>query len=56
MCCCGYDKCSQTRGGEIMYTFLTIVAGFILNVAEMGAGFLSMGAGYQPDVPEELLR
>jgi len=39
-----------------MNTLLTIVAGFILNVAELGAGFLSMGAGYQPEVPEELLK
>lgn len=37
-----------------MNALLTIVAGFILNVAELGAGFLSMGAGYQPEVPEEL--
>ena len=39
-----------------MNTLLTIVAGFILKVAELGAGFLSMGAGYQPEVPEELLK
>jgi len=39
-----------------MNTLLTIVAGFTLNVAELGAGFLSMGAGYQPEVPEELLK
>jgi len=39
-----------------MNTLLTIVAGFILNVAELGAGFLSMGVGYQPEVPEELLK
>jgi len=39
-----------------MNTLLTIVAGFILNVAELGAGFLSMGIGYQPEVPEELLK
>lgn len=38
------------------YTLLTFVAGFILNVAELGAGFFSMGAGYQPEVPEELLK
>jgi len=39
-----------------MNTLLTIVACFILNVAELGAGFLSMGIGYQPEVPEELLK
>lgn len=37
-----------------MNTFLAAVAGFILNIAELGAGFLSMGASYQPEIPEEL--
>lgn len=40
----------------MMSALLTIIAGFILNVAKLGAGFLSMGAGYQPEVPEELLK
>lgn len=39
-----------------MNTVLTIVADFILNIAELGAGFLSMGAMYQPEIPEELLK
>lgn len=39
-----------------MNAVLTFVAGFIMNVAELGAGFLSLGAGYQPEVPEELLK
>ncbi|MCI8765196.1 MAG: cyclic lactone autoinducer peptide [Lachnospiraceae bacterium] len=33
-----------------------VIADFILKVAEMGAGFLSMGAGYQPEIPEELMK
>lgn len=40
----------------MMSALLKVVAGFILNVAELGAGFLSMGIGYQPEVPEELLK
>lgn len=38
-----------------MNTVLTIVAALIGKLAEMGAGFLSVGAGYQPEVPEELM-
>lgn len=38
-----------------MQMILTFVAMFIGKVAEMGAGFLSMGTGYQPKIPEELL-
>lgn len=37
-----------------MNTFLMVVTMLIGKVAEMGAGFLSLGAGYQPEVPEEL--
>lgn len=37
-----------------MEMFLATVAAFILKVAELGAGFLSTGAGYQPEIPEEL--
>lgn len=33
---------------------LNIVAIVISKVAEMGAGFLSMGALYEPELPEEL--
>lgn len=39
-----------------MNAVLMMVAGFILKVAEMGAGFLSMGADYQPEIPEELMK
>lgn len=39
-----------------MSTFLSAVAFFIGKVAEMGAGFLSMGSSYQPEIPEELLK
>lgn len=39
-----------------MNNILTFVTWFIGKVAESGAGFFSWGAGYQPDVPEELLK
>lgn len=39
-----------------MDAFLMMVAALIGKVAEMGAGFLSMGASYQPEIPEELLK
>lgn len=39
-----------------MEMFLSAVAAFIFKVAELGAGFLSTGAGYQPEVPEELMK
>lgn len=39
----------------MMNTFLTVVAVLIRKLAEMGAGFLSVGIGYQPEVPEELM-
>ncbi len=38
-----------------MNWFLDVVTMIIGNVAEMGAGFLSIGAAYQPEIPEELL-
>jgi cyclic lactone autoinducer peptide len=31
-----------------------IIAKFIERVAIMGAGFLSLGSSYQPNIPEEL--
>ncbi|RHR49132.1 cyclic lactone autoinducer peptide [Clostridium sp. AF18-27] len=37
-----------------MNTFLLMVATFIGKVAELGAGFMSLGSSYQPEVPEEL--
>lgn len=39
-----------------MDAVLAMVAGFIFKVAEIGAGFLSMGIGYQPEIPEELMK
>lgn len=39
-----------------MEAILTVVASVICKVAELGAGFLSMGAAYQPEIPEELLK
>lgn len=37
-----------------MEMFLLTVASFIAKVAEMGAGFMSLGSSYQPEVPDEL--
>ncbi len=37
-----------------MNTFLTAFAGFIEWFAECGAGFMSAGSSYQPNIPEEL--
>lgn len=37
-----------------MNVFLSAVAAFVGKVAEMGAGFLSMGLSYQSEIPEEL--
>ena len=34
---------------------LNLVTELIDKVAESGAGFFSWGAGYQPEIPEELL-
>lgn len=39
-----------------MEMLLSTVAAFIFKVAEIGAGFLSIGIGYQPEVPEELMK
>lgn len=56
-CCdlwgCGYDSISRAEVRD-MNGVLAMVAILINKVAEMGAGFLSMGALYQPEIPEEL--
>lgn len=39
-----------------MDAVLMMVAGLILKIAEIGAGFMSMGIGYQPEIPEELMK
>lgn len=31
-----------------------MIAGFIEQLAQLGAGFMSIGSSYQPEVPEEL--
>ncbi len=38
-----------------MNWFLDVVIMVIGKIAEMGAGFLSIGVAYQPEIPEELL-
>ncbi len=38
-----------------MNWFLDVITVFIGKVAEIGVGFLSIGATYQPEIPEELL-
>ena len=58
-----YDLCSNNyvynrkKKGRVveMNWLLDVVAMIIGNVAEMGAGFLSIGAAYQPEIPDELL-
>lgn len=37
-----------------MGQILSMVAEFIESFAGVGAGFLSIGIGYQPEIPEEL--
>lgn len=37
-----------------MDAVLMMVAAFIGKVAELGAGFFSLGAMYEPEIPEEL--
>ena len=37
-----------------MGQILGMIAAFIEAFAETGAGFLSIGIGYQPEIPEEL--
>lgn len=37
-----------------MSSIYMFIANFIENFAIMGAGFLSLGSSYQPDIPEEL--
>lgn len=39
-----------------MNIFLNLVTIAIEKIAEIGAGFLSMGIAYQPEIPEELLK
>lgn len=39
-----------------MDAMLTFVAWLIEKVAMSGAGFFSWGAGYQPEIPEELFK
>ena len=38
-----------------MDMFLTMLADVVAMFAEVGAGFRSLGIGYQPEVPEELM-
>lgn len=37
-----------------MDAVLVVIATLIEKIAEFGAGFFSIGAAYQPEVPEEL--
>lgn len=37
-----------------MANFWTVIASFVEAVAKLGAGAASMGANYEPEVPEEL--
>ena len=37
-----------------MDTVLTMITWLIGKAAESGAGFFSWGAGYQPEIPEEM--
>ena len=37
-----------------MDSLLTLVAEVVEKVAESGAGFISWGIGYQPEIPDEL--
>ena len=39
-----------------MDTVLTMITWLIGKAAESGAGFFSWGAGYQPEIPEELIK
>ena len=39
-----------------MEMVLELLAAFIIKVAELGAGFLSFGLGFEPDIPEELMK
>ena len=39
-----------------MDTVLHMGSVFIWKIAEFGAGFFSVGLGYQPEIPEELLK
>ena len=45
------------KGGRInMDTVLTMITWLIGKAAESGAGFFSWGAGYQPEIPEGLIK
>lgn len=37
-----------------MNSILMVVGAFIAKLAELGAGFMSIGTSYAPEVPEEL--
>ena len=39
-----------------METVLTMITWLIGKAAESGAGFFSWGAGYQPEIPEGLIK
>lgn len=39
-----------------MKTILIAVAYLVGKVAEIGAGFMSAGIGYQPKIPDELMK
>ncbi len=39
-----------------MNIILGIIANVVEQMAEMGAGFLSWGIAYQPEIPEELMK
>lgn len=39
-----------------MDAVLMLIAAFVEKVAEMGAGFFSLGAAYEPEIPEELMK
>lgn len=37
-----------------MSSLMVVVASFIGKLAEVGAGFMSIGISYAPEIPEEL--
>ena len=49
-------KIAKKGGGYDLDTILAFIAWLIEKVAMSGAGFFSWGFGYQPEVPEELLK
>lgn len=42
------------KGGKGMIKILNFVALVVENFAILGAGFMSAGLSYQPEIPEEL--